>query len=258
MEFIDTHAHLTDEKLKGDVPAILERAQGVGITKIVCVASGKGLTSSYATLELAKKYPNVYPTVGVHPLDTGDGIEFDYDELLSLAKLPEVVAIGETGLDFFYTPDTKEKQLEWFRQHIEIALKVNKPLIVHARNAGYECFKLIKELHAENVGGVFHCYAEDASFAKELRDLNFSVSFTGVLTFKRSLDTKEAAKTIPLEQIMLETDSPYLAPVPYRGKICEPALMLETAKVLAEIKGLSLEEVAEITTQNALKFFKID
>ena len=257
MELIDTHAHLTDEKLKNDITDVLERAKCVGIGRIVCVASGKGLTSSYATLELAKRYPNIYPTVGVHPLDTGEGIKFDYDELLSLAKDPAVVAIGETGLDFFYTPDTKEKQLEWFREHIEVALKVNKPLIVHARNAGQECLEAIKELHAEDVGGVFHCYAEDAAFAKELQALNFMVSFTGVLTFKKSIDTKEAAKAIPLSQIMLETDSPYLAPVPYRGKVCEPALMLETAKVLAELKGLTLEEVAEITTQNAVKIFKL-
>lgn len=255
MQLIDTHAHIASQEFSADIEDVLARAVQASVTRIICVASGSGFQSCYDTAEFIKSRENIWGTAGVHPLDATTPI--DEDQLLSLASQNKIVAIGETGLDYFYASDTKELQHNWLRTHIRIAKKLKKPLIIHARDAAKDCLEILTQEHAEEVGGVFHCYAEDATFAKTLASINFMVSFTGVLTFKKSTELQKAAKEIPIEQIMLETDSPYLAPVPYRGKRCEPAYTLETAKFLASLKEMPLEEVASITTKNAERFFNL-
>jgi len=252
---IDTHCHLASEEFRTDLPAVLERAKAAGVNKIICVASGDGFKSTYEAAKIAAKYENIWSTAGVHPLDATTPL--DKKQLIKLADSPKVVAIGETGLDYFYTPETKDLQKAWLKTHIEVAITLNKPLIIHARESAQDCYEILKNMHAEAVGGVFHCYAEDAAFAEKLARINFMVSFTGVLTFKKSIALQTAAKQISLSQIMLETDSPYLAPTPFRGKRCEPAFVLETAKFLANLKNISLLELENITTKNAESFFKI-
>lgn len=255
MQLFDTHAHLAGSEFSSDLEEVLARSRESGVHGIICVASGDGFTSTTASIALAKSHKNVWATAGVHPLDATTPL--NYEKLLKLGLEDCVVAIGETGLDYYYTSETKDLQKEWFKLHIKVALQTGKPLVVHSREAAQDCLKILKDLNADRVGGVFHCYAEDAAFAAELAELNFLVSFTGILTFKKSLSVKEAAKKIPLSQIMLETDAPYLAPVPYRGKRCEPAYIIKTAQALADIKELPLEEVSEITTQTALNFFHL-
>ncbi len=177
--------------------------------------------------------------------------------MVSLSQNKRVRAIGETGLDFYRDWSPKKDQERWFRLQIEIAHERKLPLIIHSREAGKECLEILKEMEAEKIGGVFHCYGEDAHFAEKLRAMNFLISFPGIITFPKATNVHEAARDIPLEQIMVETDAPYLAPVPYRGKRCESAYVRHTAERLAEIKKVTFEEVARITTENALRFYGI-
>lgn len=231
----------------------IERALSSGVTRLITIGTGGGLSGAYKAIALAEKYPSVWATVGVHPHSANE--HYDPTELERLAQHPRVVAIGETGLDFYRDWAPVDKQHEAFKLQIQIARRVKKPLVIHSRNAGSECLQILLEHHAREVGGVFHCFAEDAEFARTLREIGFRVSFPGVLTFKKAEEARTICKNIPIEQILIETDSPFLAPEPYRGKRCEPAFVVETAKKLAEIKGLSLEEVGAITTENALQLF---
>lgn len=254
MELIDTHCHLSNvpqEKL----PEILERAKDAHITRCVAIGASDGKMSAKDSLKIAKTFDNVYCTIGVHPHDAKE--HADINDLEEMASHPKSLAVGETGLDFFRDWAPKENQERLFRNSVGLALNLNKPLIIHSREAADESFKVLKEMKAEKVGGVYHCYSEDSEFAKKLRDINFLVSFTGNLTFKKAEERREAAKNIPLEQIMLETDMPYMAPEPFRGGPSEPAHVLKIAETLAKVKARSLEEVADITTKTALDFFKI-
>lgn len=253
LDIIDTHCHLDHEPFDVDREECIERASQAGVTRIITIGTGNGLAGAHRAIALAEQYPMVWATVGVHPHCAGR--EFALEELEHLARHPRVVAIGEVGLDFFRDWSPVEKQYEIFRWQIELATRLRKPLIIHSRNAGAECLAVLKEHNAQLVGGVMHCFSEDAAFAAQLRDINFLVSFPGQLTFKKADTVREICRDIPLEQIMVETDAPFLAPEPHRGKRCEPAFVVETARRLALIKGLPLEKVAEITTSNALKLF---
>lgn len=255
IEVVDTHTHLDAKDFDPDRDLVVERALKAGVTRIVTIGAGSGFDSAKSACLLAEKHSCVWATVGLHPHDTA--LNGSMEDLRSLASNPKVVAIGETGLDFYRDWVPREAQEKWFIQQIELAREVKKPLIIHSREAGEECFKFLKEHKASDVGGVFHCYAEDENFAARLRDIGFLVSFPGSLTFKKAENVREVAKKIPLEQIMVETDAPYLAPEPYRGKRCESAFVIETTKKLAEIKNLSFEEVALATTLTACKFFGI-
>jgi TatD DNase family protein len=175
----------------------------------------------------------------------------------ALAIHPRVVAIGETGLDFFRDRAPRDAQEAWFRGHIELALELKKPIIIHSRDAGKECLQILQEMGASKVGGVFHCFSEDAAFAEKLRDINFLISIPGNVTFKKAEAMRQAVAGTPISQIMVETDAPYLSPEPNRGKRCESAFMVETARCIAKVKGIELEEVAAVTTQNALRLFKL-
>jgi TatD DNase family protein len=253
ISLIDTHAHLQSEEFDPDREAVLARAKESGISKILIVGSSNGWISAERALSLVEQHDFLWASVGIHP--NSAETKFDAQKLRELGSHKKVVALGESGLDYFRSPNTIESQKTWLIEHILAARELKKPLIIHSREAAEDCLAILTEHSAKDIGGVFHCYAENAAFARRLAEINFLVSFPGIATFKAAENVREAIKEIPLEQIMLETDAPYLAPVPYRGKRCESAFMLETAKVIAQIKGISVEELAIKTSANAEKLF---
>ncbi len=256
LELFDTHVHLDAKEYDPDREAVLQRAREAGISRFVSIGAGDGLASASRAIKLAEEHSCIWASAGVHPHDAG--LPFEPEKLEALAHHPRVIAIGETGLDFHYDFSPPDKQQRWFVAQIEIAKRLKKPLIIHCRKAAAQCLDLLKQNGARDVGGVFHCYSEDAAFANKLRDIGFMISMPGVVTFKNADGIRAAIKEIPLTQIMLETDGPFLAPVPHRGKRCESAFMLETAKVIANLKGISLDELGSITTSNACNFFRIE
>ncbi len=255
MELIDSHCHLTS-LTHDSLEAILARAHGAAVTRMVSIGASDGLDSAPAAVALAERYPSVWASVGIHPHDAGKTREVE--TLAALAKHPRVVAIGETGLDFFRDWAPVEAQYDLFERTIAFAKAMQKPLIIHSRSAGQECFETLQRCGARDVGGVFHCYAEDSEFAKRLVDLNFIVSFPGSLTFKSAEALRDTARAIPLEQIMLETDAPYMAPEPFRGKPSEPAHVRTIAERMALVKGCAVEEIAAVTTATAMRFFGME
>lgn len=284
--FIDTHAHLNFNEFKEEIPEVIKRADKVGVKAIINV--GSNFITSEKTVELADKYPGLFSSVGVHPIHlvkdiveeaTFDGKvyrfktkkeDFDYNKYKKLAQSSEkVVAIGETGLDIFRIEDEKHNlsdiiklQSDVLRQHIKLAKDLNLPLILHPRGKekdssdAYEIIiKILKDERYFN--GVAHCYVGNLANANKLIDMGFYIGFTGIITFKNAVEIQEVARQIPLDKILIETDCPFLAPVPYRGKRNEPAYVVEVARKIAELKNISLEEVEKTTTQNAKKLFKI-
>lgn len=251
----DTHTHIDAEAFEPDRAEVIARALAAGVSRIVTVGAGGGFRSAEAAIALAEKYAFIWAAAGVHPHDAETPL--DMARLRSLGAHPRVVAIGETGLDFYRDWSPRPLQEKWFRAHILLALELGKPLIIHSRNAGEECLSILRELDAARAGGVFHCYSEDENFAARLREINFLVSFPGSVTFKKADELRRIVKAIPLEQIMIETDAPYIAPEPHRGKRNESSFIVETARKLAEIKGLPLEELARQTSETAIKFFRI-
>lgn len=254
LHITDSHTHLDSEKLAHDQDGVVARANAAGVSRLITIGASGGLASAHRAIELASKYPCVWATVGVHPHDAV--IPYTKDELITLAKGSKVVGIGETGLDFYRDWSPKEKQYESFKVQIDVALEIGKPLVIHSREAGEECISILEEMGASKVGGVFHCYAENAAFAKRLRQINFLVSFPGTLTFKKAEELRSICQAIPLDQIMVETDAPFMSPEPHRGKVCEPSYVVETLKTLAQVKNISLEEAARATTHNALSLFR--
>lgn len=254
MDLIDTHCHIEslDEK---ELEEQISGAHNNGVNRLICVGASRGYLSSVKALELATKKAEIWCTIGIHPHDAGEFLTLDLVE--ELINHDKVVAIGETGLDFFKDWSPRDAQETLFRNSISIARNAHKPLIIHCREAGPETLHILQQERAGEVGGVFHCYAQDAIFASKLLDLGFLVSFTGNITFRNADELRKTVKQIPLTQIMIETDSPYLAPEPYRGKPCRPEYVLEVAKKIAQIKELSISEVAKQTTKNAENLFKI-
>jgi len=254
MELIDTHCHLSTVEIE-DIPKVLERAAECSVKRMVAIGASEGKKSARQSIEIAEAFDCIYCTVGIHPHDAGSHTELE--ELEQLAEHKKVKAIGETGLDFFKDWAPVEEQRKLFTNTIAFSKNIKKPLIIHCRDAKEETFETLVKTKASEVGGVFHCYAEDAEFAKKLRDINFLVSFTGTVTFKKATDRREAVAGIPLEQIMLETDMPYMAPEPFRGKPSEPMHVYQIARTIAEVKEVSLEEVGKITTDTAIDFFNL-
>ncbi len=253
-ELIDTHCHLTLLTHLSTEEALQNAASRL-VTRVICVGSVQGIKSAPEAVSLAQKHANVWAAIGIHPHDAGDFTSLD--QIRHLAEHPRVVAIGETGLDFFRDWSPRENQQSLFESSVELAKECGKPLIIHCREALEETISILQRLKAEQVGGVFHCYAGDVEFAKKLRDINFLVSFPGSLTFKKAQVLQETAAHIPLDQIMLETDCPYMAPEPYRGKPSEPAHVHEIAQKLAQLKDLTFEEVATATSANAERLFRL-
>lgn len=252
--FIDSHCHLDRLKLEdfGDnLDNVVDAAMAEKVNQLLCVSVT--LAEFPAMAEQTAKYDNVWLTCGAHPLNQGD--EIDPDELSRLAIHPRVIAIGETGLDYFYAPETKAIQLDSFRKHIRVANQLNKPLIIHTRDAQHDTLAMLREEHAENVGGILHCFTESWEMAEQAIALGFYISFSGIVTFKNASALREVAKKVPADRFLIETDSPYLAPVPHRGKQNQPAYVVEVAKHLASIRGTSVEEIARQSSDNFHRLF---
>ncbi len=247
----DSHCHL--DRLSGDLEEILARANEAGVGWFLCVSIN--MENVERVIEIAGRHPSVYATVGVHPNEQ-EGREPDLEELASLAERPKVVAIGETGLDYFHGKGDLEWQRERFRRHIAAAKITGKPLIVHMRDAAADTLSLLREEKANEVGGVMHCFTGDWETAVSAMELGFHISFSGIITFRNADPLRAVAARVPEDRLLIETDSPYLAPVPYRGKPNQPAYVRRVAECLAELRGSSLEQIAEKTTANFHHLFR--
>jgi len=252
---VDSHCHLDRLDLKpydGQLQGALDKAAEVGVGHFLCVCID--LEHFDDVLTPAKEHSNIFASVGVHP-NEDEGHDPSAEELVKLAKNDKVIAIGETGLDYFRSEGDLEWQRERFRQHISAAKQSGKPLIIHMRDATEDTLRIMKEENAGEVGGVMHCFVEDWQVAQQAMDLNFHISFSGIVTFNNAKELKEVARKLPKEKMLVETDSPYLAPVPFRGKPNQPAYVKHVAEHIAELRGMSFEEVAEVTTENFFNLF---
>ncbi|MEL6092185.1 YchF/TatD family DNA exonuclease [Plesiomonas shigelloides] len=254
MFLIDSHCHLDGlnyNDLHKDVDAVLDKARECGVQHFLSV--GVTLTRYQALKALVGHRRDVSLSCGVHPLDLDE--PFDAAAFRELAAEPQVVAIGETGLDYFYSEDTVALQQEVFREHIRTARAVNKPLIIHTRDAREDTLRILREEQAQECCGVIHCFTEDADFARQAMELGFYISVSGIITFRNAEALREAIREVPLERLLVETDSPYLAPVPHRGKENQPAFVRDVAEYLAVLKGVSVETLAQATTDNFCRLF---
>lgn len=252
--FIDSHCHLNFPGLSEQLDALLANMQANDVSHALCVSVD--LDSFPQVLALAERHDNLYASVGVHP-DYEMEKEPTQDEIVRLARHPKVIAIGETGLDYYRLTGDLEWQRERFRTHIRAAREVGKPLIIHTRSAAPDTLRIMFEEQAGAAGGVMHCFTEDLDVALTAIDLGFHISFSGILTFKNAASIKEVAQRIPLDRILIETDSPYLAPTPHRGKTNQPAYVRHVAEEIARLRGISLEEVGQATTQNFKRLFHL-
>ena len=277
---IDTHAHLDFPEFAGDLEAVLSRAKEAGVSRIIAI--GTTLHSSRAAINFAEQHSEIYAVVGIHPTSVSEEREDFLSELQQLAEHPKVVAIGETGLDYHRLPSSRRKQeisettfgaastetIESdlrddaeiaaqsvaFEQQLELAATKMKNVVIHQRDAWADTLKILRPYSA-HVHGVFHCFSGSLEEAQEVIELGHYISFTGIVTFKNAVDLRSTAASLPIDRIMIETDAPYLAPVPHRGKRCEPAFVRDTATALAEIRNLTLEYFSAQTTKNAERFF---
>jgi TatD DNase family protein len=251
----DTHAHLNAEEYKDDLDEVISRAQEAGVTNMVVV--GFDRPTIERAIELVDHYDFLYASVGWHPVDAIDITEEDLIWIEELASHPKVVALGEMGLDYHWDKSPKDIQKEVFRKQIRLAKKVKLPIIIHNREATADILEILKEENAEEVGGIMHCFSGSPEVARECVNMNFYISLGGPVTFKNAKKPKDVAAEVPLDKLLIETDCPYLTPHPFRGKRNEPGYVKLVAEQIAEIKGLSYEEVAAATTKNAKKFFGI-
>ena len=251
---VDSHCHLDFPDFSGDLDMIVARAVDAGIERMVTISTRVRRLGDL--LGIAERFQSVYCSVGTHPhhADEEDGIS--PDELIALTRHPKVVALGEAGLDYFYDNGSPEAQARGFRAHIAAARATNLPLVIHTREADQDCRRILEEEVAKGpFRAVLHCYTGGRELALKAVELGFSISFTGILTFKKSFALRELAAELPSDRIMVETDAPYLAPGKYRGKRNEPAYVVEVAKVLAEARGVSLEEISRLTCENFFRLF---
>jgi len=253
MQIVDSHCHINFSELSDRLPDVLSNARLNDISHMLCVSVN--LEDFPQVHALAQQYPHIFASVGVHPCYK-DNKEPTVEELVDIAKDPQIVAIGETGLDYFrIEDDDMEWQRNRFRTHISAANTINKPLIIHTREASDDTMQILKEEGADQCRGVMHCFAEDWDVAQKALDLGFFISFSGIVTFKSAKSVQEVAQKCPLDRVLVETDAPYLAPVPLRGKTNEPAYVRHTAQFVADLKGISLEKLAESTTENFFELF---
>ncbi|MSQ81129.1 MAG: TatD family deoxyribonuclease [Candidatus Methylopumilus sp.] len=250
--FVDSHCHINFPELYQNLDAILSKMETNHITHALCVSVT--LDKFPDILTIANTYPHVFASVGVHP-DYEDIEEPTVEELSHLALEKKVIAIGETGLDYFRIQGDLTWQRERFRTHIRAAIESKLPLIIHTRNAAKDTLEIMREEGADKVGGVMHCFTASLDVALEAIKLNFYISFSGIVTFKNATELKEVAKAIPLDRLLIETDSPYLAPMPHRGKINDPSYVIHVAEEIAKLKHISLDEVGKTTTDNFFKLF---
>lgn len=252
--YVDSHCHINFPDLADKLPEVFDLMAQNGVSHALCI--GVELERFPDIRALAETYSNVYASVGVHP-DHEDCTEPTVDELVALAGHPKVVAIGETGLDYFRLTGDLEWQRERFRTHIRAACACSKPLVIHTRAAADDTLRLMREEQAGEAGGVMHCFTESLAVAKAALDLGFHISFSGIVSFKNAAALREVAAAVPLDRMLIETDAPYLAPVPHRGKINQPGYVKHVAEAIAQVRGLTPEAVGEATTANFLRLFRI-
>jgi TatD DNase family protein len=251
--FVDSHCHINFPELAADLDNVLAAMAANQVSHALCVSVT--LEAFPAVRGVAARFSNVFASAGVHP-DTEAGEEPDVARLVGLADDPRVVAIGETGLDYYRLTGDLEWQRDRFRRHIRAARECGKPLIIHTREAAEDTLRILREEKAADVGGVMHCFTETAAVAEAAMEMGFLISFSGIVTFKNAVALKDVARLVPLDRMLIETDSPYLAPVPYRGKTNQPAYVRFVAEEIAKLKGIGVEEVARATTGNFFRLFK--
>jgi TatD DNase family protein len=251
MTFVDSHCHLDGKSFNADRDTVIERALAAGVETMVAIGSGDGPPDLEAGIRLAESYPFIYATIGVHPHEASKADEAVWLNMAALAAHPKVVAIGEIGLDYHYDFSPRDTQRDVFERQLGIARDASLPIVIHTREAWDDTFSML-EAHwpAGSPGGIMHCFSGGPEEARRSLDLGFHISFSGIVTYPKALDVQEAARIVPLDCLLIETDAPYLAPVPYRGKRNEPAYVVEAARRLAELRGESFETIAEATTLN--------
>ncbi len=253
MTWFDTHCHLDHEHNPEGADAALERARQAGVQAFLCVGVG-GLSQAEQALALAERHADVFASAGVHPHDAERDGELDFEPFWSH---PRLLAVGEVGLDYHYDHSPREKQAQVFRRFIALARRVQKPLIIHTRSAAEDTLQILESEGARDAGGVIHCFSEDRAFATRALDLGFYLSFSGIVTFKTARAIQDVAAWAPADRVLVETDSPYLAPVPLRGKRCEPAFVVHTGKYVAQLRGMEEAHLAALTTENARRCFRV-
>ena len=254
--FIDSHCHLDRldlSEFNQKLSNVIASAKQAQVTDILCVSVT--LDDFPKMVSQTAAFDNVLLSCGTHPLNQSDAIELS--QLIELAKHPKVIAIGETGLDYFYAPESKDIQQDSFRKHVRAAIALNKPLIIHTRDAQQDTLDILRAENADKVGGILHCFTESWEMAEQAIEMGFYISFSGIITFKNASALREVAKLVPDDRFLIETDAPYLAPVPYRGKQNQPAYVVEVAKHLASIRGQSLTEIATQSTDNFKRLFQL-
>jgi len=262
--FIDSHAHLEMEQFDADREQMIARARESGVEKILAIGSGTGPGSLDCAIRLAERYEFIYASIGIHPHEAKLATDADFGELERLAKQPKVIAWGEIGLDYFYDHSPRDVQQRVFVQQLELAKNAKLPIVIHCRpsdnreNAWEDCLALIESKWAPSgLGGILHCFTGTWAHAQRALDMGFMISFAGNITFPKAQRIRDAAKQVPLERMLIETDSPFLAPVPHRGKRNEPAFVKEAARQIGELRGLPTEEVGRLTADNFYRFFKM-
>lgn len=256
--FIDSHCHLDRIDLapyQNDFSCFIKEAENCQIDHMLCIAID--LESYPAMMDLVNDYPAISLSVGVHP-NVHEGEDPSVERLIELGNNEKVIAIGETGLDYFRSEGDLEWQHQRFRNHIKAAKVLNKPLIIHTREAGHDSLDVLADEGADTVGGIIHCFTEDWTYAKKALDLGFYISFSGIVTFKNAQDIKDTAKKVPADRFLIETDSPYLAPVPFRGKPNYPTYVRYVAEHIAELRDTTVEEIAQLSTNNFNTLFKLN
>lgn len=254
---VDTHCHLLagGDGKRRPADTLLAEARTAGVVGFVVVGVGDTPAEARAAVGFAEAHRDIKAIVGIHPHDARTCDDASYAEIAGLAARPEVAAVGEIGLDFHYDLSPRDVQRTVFRRFVQLALTLGKPIVIHTREAGQECLAVLEEERAGAVGGVIHCFSEDLPFARRALDLGFHLSFSGIVTFKTATSVHEVARYAPVDRLLVETDAPYLAPVPMRGKVCEPSMVVHTAARVAELRGVSLEALAADTTENARRLF---
>jgi len=249
----DTHAHLDDEKFDVDREETIKKIKDSGVLKLVNI--GADIKTSQNSIALAEKYDFIYAAVGVHPHDTENMTDKDLETLEKMSKHPKVVAIGEIGLDYFYDNSSRDKQKYWFEEQLKLAQRLDMPIIIHNRDAHADTMEALKKTTAK---GIIHCYSGSAEMARQLVDMGFYISFAGPVTYKNSKNAVESARIVPIDKILIETDCPYLAPTGFRGKRNDSSFVHIICEKLAEIKGVSIEEMENITFTNAERVYRLD
>ena len=258
MELIDSHAHIDDERFAEDREAMLDRARAAGVTTLLAIGTGPGAHKLDAALPFAETHAWIYTTVGIHPHEAKDVTAEHLDELARLSRHPKVIAWGEIGLDYFYDHSPRDVQERVFREQMALAAAAKLPIIIHCRDAWADCLRVIEEVwRPTGLGGILHCFTSTLEDARRGIEMGFMVSFAGNSTYPKTQNLRDVAKVLPLENILIETDAPYLAPQPYRGKRNEPAYVAEVARTLASVRDLAAEEFAARTAGNFRRFFHL-